>query len=85
MSFDEKALGIKGTRDKSLKKLLKSPAMMAFGISTLRLPESFYELCDRLKLLLQEEQARKNSDIFNEELIGLFDTLLEYKCISSKQ
>ena len=38
MSFDEKALGNKSTRDKSLERLLKSPAIMASGISTIFLP-----------------------------------------------
>ena len=43
------------------------------------------ELCNRLKLLLQEKQAGNNSDIINQEIIAIVDKLLEYKCISEKQ
>ena len=43
------------------------------------------ELCDRLKLLLQEKQAGNNSDIINEEIVVIIDRLLEYKCITKKQ
>ena len=43
------------------------------------------ELCDRLKLLLQEKQAGNNSDIINQEIVAIVDKLLEYKCISKKQ
>ena len=43
------------------------------------------ELCDRLKLLLQEKYAGINSDIINDEIVAIVDKLLEYKCISKKQ
>ena len=43
------------------------------------------ELCDRLKLFLQEKQAGNNSDINNDEINAIIDKLLEYKCISRKQ
>ena len=43
------------------------------------------ELCDRLKLLLQEKQAGNNSDIINNEIVAIEYKLLEYKCISKKQ
>ena len=43
------------------------------------------ELCDRLKLLLQEKQAGNNSDINNNEIVAIVDKFLEYKCISRKQ
>ena len=39
------------------------------------------ELCDRLKLILQEIQAGKISNIINEDIIAIADKLLEYKCI----
>ena len=42
---------------------------MASGISTIFLPENPNELCDRLKLLLQQKKAGKNSDIINEEIV----------------
>ena len=43
------------------------------------------ELCNRLKLLLQEKQAGNNSDIINQEIVVIVDKLLEHKCISKKQ
>ena len=42
------------------------------------------ELCNRLKLLLQEKQAGNNSVSINQEIIARVDKLLEYKCISKK-
>ena len=42
------------------------------------------ELCDRLKLLLQEKHGGNNSDIINEEIV-LVDKLVGYECISKKQ
>ena len=83
--FDLKAPGNKSTRDRKLIKLLESPAIMASGITTIFLSENPNELCDRLKLLLQEKHAGNNSDLINEEIVAIVDKLLEYKCISKKQ
>ena len=88
MHFDLNAPGNKSTRDRKLIKLLNSPGLMvsASGVSkTIFLSENPNELCDRLKLLLQERQAGNNSDIINDEIIAINDKLLEYKCISKKQ
>ena len=85
MHFDLKTPGNKSTRDRKLIKLLESPAIMGSGITTIFLSENPNELCDRLKLLLQEKQAGNNSDIINEEIVAIVDKLLEYKCISKKQ
>ena len=88
MHFDLKAVGKKSTRDKTLIKLLKSPGLMvsASGVSkTIFLSSDPDELCNRLKLLLQEKHAGINSDIINDEIVALVDKLLEYKCISKKQ
>ena len=85
MHFDTKALGNKSTRDRTLIKLLKSPAIMASGVTTIFLSENPDELCNRLKLLLQEKQAGNNSDIINQEIVAIVDKLLEYKCIFKKQ
>ena len=85
MNFDAKALGKKSTRDRTLIKLLKSPGLKisASGVSkTIFLSSDSVELCNRLKLLLQEKHAGKNSDIFNQEIVAIVDKLLEYKCIS---
>ena len=88
MHFDSKASGNKSTRDRKLIKLLNSPGLMvsASGVSkTIFLSSDLDELCDRLKLLLQEKHAGNNSDIINEEIVVIIDKLLEYKCITKKQ
>ena len=88
MHFDLNAPGNESTRDRKLIKLFKSPGLMvsASGVSkTIFLSSDANELCDRLKLLLQEKQAGNNSDIINDEIIAIIDNLLEYKCISRKQ
>ena len=86
MHFDERRVGNKSTRDRTLIKLLKSPAIMASGVSkTIFLSSDPDELCNRLKLLLQEKHAGNNSDINNEESVAIVDKLLEIKCITKKQ
>ena len=86
MKFDIEKKGRKSGRDKGFIRLLKSPAIMASGISkTIFLSSNANELCDRLKLLLQEKHAGNNSNIINEEIAAIVDKLLEYKCISKKQ
>ena len=88
MHFDPKASGNKSTRDRKPIKLLNSPGLKlsASGLSkTIFLSSDPNELCDRLKLLLQEKQAGNNSDIINEEIVVIIDRLLEYKCIIKKQ
>ena len=86
MHFDERRVGNKSTRDGKLIKLLNSPAIMASGVSkTIFLSSDANELCDRLKLLIQEKYAGNNSNIINEEVFAISDKLLEYKCISKKQ
>ena len=83
--FDLNAPGNKSTRDRKLIKLLESPTIMASGVTTIFLSENPDELCNRLKLLLQEKQAGNNSDIINHEIVAIVDKLLEYKCISKRQ
>ena len=56
MCFDERALGNKSTRDKNFIDLLKTSFIMASGISTIFFPENLNELCDSIKLLLQEKK-----------------------------
>ena len=88
MHFDPKASGNKSTRDRKLIKLLNSPGLIvsASGVSkTIFLSSDPDELCDRLKLLLQEKHAGNNSNIINDEIVAIIDKLLEYKCISKKQ
>ena len=88
MNFDLKALGNKSTRDRIVIKLLKSPGLIVSASSvskTIFLSSNSDELCNRLKLLLQEKQAGNNSDIINQEIVAIVDKLLEYKCISKKK
>ena len=88
MNFDTKALGNKSTQDRTPIKLLKAPSLMvsaSFVSKTLFLSSDPNDLCDRLILLLQEEQAGNNFDIINQEIVAIVDKLLEYKCISKKQ
>ena len=86
MNFNIRQKGKKSERDKSIVRLLRSPAILPSGVSkTMFLSSDPNELCDRLKLLLQEKHAGNNSDIINEEIVAIIDKLLEYKCISKKQ
>ena len=88
MHFDLKNVGKKSTRDRTLIDLLKSPGLIvsASGVlKTIFLSSDPNELCERLKLLLQEKYAGNNSDIINEEIVAIIDNLLEYKCINKKQ
>ena len=88
MHFDERRVGKKSTRDRTLIKLVEPPGLIvsASGVSkTIFLSSDPDELCDRLKLLLQEKQAGSNSVIIDEEIVAIIDKLLEYKCISKKQ
>ena len=85
MILDEKVLGKKSNRDKSLIRFLKSPAIMASGFSTMFSPENPIKLCDRLKILLQEQRVGENSDLIVEEVVAIAVKLIEYKCISFKQ
>ena len=81
-----KQKGRKSNIDKSMIKLLKSPAIMASGVSkTILLSSDPSELCDRIKLLLQQKQAGNISNIITGKIIAIVDKLLEYNCISKKQ
>ena len=88
MNFDTNDQRNKSTLDCTLKKLLKSPGLMvsASGVSkAIFLSSDLDELCNRIKLLLQEKQAGNNSVLINQEIIAIVDKLLEYKCISKKK
>ena len=86
MKYDIKSTGRPSTRNNSIIRLFDQPAIMASGFSkTIILSSNPNELCDRLKLLLQEKHAGNNSDIINDEIVAIVDKLLEYKCISRKQ
>ena len=73
MHFHVRVLGNNSTGDRTLIKLLKSPAIMASGISTIFLPSDPDELCNRLKLLLQRKHAGSNSDLINKGIIAIVE------------
>ena len=86
MNYDTKSTGRPSTRHTSIIKILGSPAIKASGISkTIILSSDPNELCDRLKLLLQEKHAGNNSNLIDEEIVAIVDKLLEYRCITKKQ
>ena len=86
MNYDTKSIGRPSVRHNSMIRLLDQPAIMASGISkTIILSSDPNELCDRLKLLLQEKHGGNNSNLIDEEIVAIVDKLLEYKCISKKQ
>ena len=81
-----KQKGRKSDRDKYIIKLLKSLAIMASGIPNIKILSSDPdELCNRLKLSLQEKQAGNNSVYINREILAIINKFLQYKCISKKQ
>ena len=84
LCFDEKALGNKCIREESIQSLLKSPAIMPSVISTVILPETPNEVCDRIKLLIQENQVGNNANIIDEGIFTRTDKLIEYKCVYTK-
>ena len=73
MSFEVEALSKKTNRDRTLIKLLKSPAILASRITTKFLSSDPNELFDRLKLLLQEKQTGLGSHLINDEIIAIVD------------
>ena len=86
MHFDLRGIGDKSTRDRTLIKLLKSPAIKAARIqNVIFLPSDSDEFCNRLKLILQEKHAGNNSDLINKEIFAMLDKLLENECLSKKQ
>ena len=58
---------------------------MASGVSTIFLSSDPDELCNKLKLLLQEKHAGNISVIFNVEIVAIVDKIVEYKCVSKKR
>ena len=86
MKYKLKNKGRPSIRHNSMVRLLNQPAIMASGFSkTIILSSDPNELCDRLKLLLQEKHGGNNSNLIDEKIVAIVDKLLEYKCISKKQ
>ena len=86
MNYDTKSTGRPSVRHESMIRLLDKPAIIASGVSkTIILSSDPNELCERLKLLLQEKHGGKNSNLIDGEIVAIIDKLLEYKCLSKKQ
>ena len=86
MSLEKEMIfNIKQKGRKSDIKLWKTPAIIASGISKIFLSSNLDELCDRLKLLLQQKHTGNNSDLSNKVIVAMVDKLLEYKCFFKKQ
>ena len=86
MKYDINSTGRPIVRHNSMIRLLDQPAIMASGFSkTIILSSDPNELCDRLKLILQEKHGGNNSNSIDEENVAIVDKLLEYNCISKKQ
>ena len=86
MKYKLKNKGRPSIRHNSMIRLLNQPPITGSGFTkTIILSSDPDELCDRLKLLLQEKHAGNNSNLIDEEIVAIIDKLLEYKCISNKQ
>ena len=96
MYFDEKVLANRNTRDKSPFNMLKPPAVLARSVeekplqtkrnkNTSLLVSNPNELCDWIKILLQEEQAGTKPNMSTEEIVAITDKLLEYNRIIKEQ
>ena len=78
MNYDTKSTGRPSVRHNSMIRLLDQPAIMASGISkTIILSSDPNELCNRMKLLLQEKNGCRNSNLTDEEIVAIVDKLLE--------
>ena len=74
MNYDTKSTGRPSVRHESMIRLLDQPAIMASGISkTIILSSDPNELCDMLKLLLQEKHGGNNSNLIDEEVVIIVD------------
>ena len=83
---DVGGIGNKPTRDRTLIKILKSPAIIASGFSNIIfLSSDSEEFCTEFKFLLQEKHAVNDSDLINKESFATLDKLLGNKCLCKKQ
>ena len=86
MKYKLKNKGRPSIRHNSMIRLLNQTPITASGFTkTIFLSSDPNELCDRLKLLLQEKHGGNNSNLIDEEIVIIVDKLLEYKCISKNQ
>ena len=75
--FDIHSRG-KRLRDKSLiKNHFNERSILASGFRTIFLSEKPNEICGKVKLLLQEKRAGKNSNIVNKKIVAINDKIVE--------
>ena len=86
MKYKLKNKGRPSARHNSMIRLLNQRPITASGFTkTIILSSDPDELCNRLRLILQEKHAGNNADIINKESVAIVDKLLEYKYIFKKQ
>ena len=72
----------KSTRDrKNIKIFCNEKALLAFDY--VFLPANPFELCYRLRLIIQEKLGGNVSNKKDDQTLGIFDILLEYERIAS--
>ena len=86
MKYKLKNKGRPSIRHNSMIRFLNQSPIKGSGFTkTIILSSDPDELCNRLRLLLQEKHAGNNSDIIIKESVAIVDKLIEYKYISKKQ
>ena len=86
MKYKLKNKGRPSIRHSSMIRVLNQTPITASGFTkTIILSSDPNELCDRLKILLQEKHGGNNSNLIDEEIVAIIEKLLEYKCSSKKQ
>ena len=85
MHFNTRATG-KSNRHKNLiKNYYNTRAILASELKIIFLSGNPNELCERLKLLIQEKRADNDSGMTNQEMVAIIDELLEYKNFTPTQ
>ena len=87
MHFDINAKGSKSNRDRNLiNNYYKKRALPASGLQeVIFLSENPNELCDRLRLIIQEKQGGNDTERFDKEIVAIVDKFLQYKSLTPKQ
>ena len=76
---------VKVTEIEISKNSYNKSAILPSRLKTIFLSEIPDELCDKVKLLIQEKRARNISDMINQKMFAIIDKSLEYKCITPTQ
>ena len=68
-----------------IEKYFNKRAIFASGLKTIFFPVNPNQICDRQKLLLQEKRTGNTSKKIIEQMMAIFDELLDYKCITPSE